>query len=310
MLPPWFQKSAGSVYRPAPELADKKIRLHFLDRTLRAIAVLLQEFILSEAYAQKPGWLQRLDPRAKLGGVLLFLVTTSLLHSLPLILILYGVSFFLALRSKIDAGFFLRRVWLVLAPFVGVIALPLILNIFTPGKVVLTLYSLGQPYRLGPYSLPAEIAITQEGVLAALFLVGRVATSLSFVLLLPLTTPWADLLKALRSIRIPQLYVQTLGMTLRYLLLLCQIVEGMHIAKKSRTIRLGKAGTEQRWVAGQVGTLFKRSIELSTEVHRAMVARGFQGEVHILTTFQARKKDYGWILFCACLSGFFIYWGR
>jgi cobalt/nickel transport system permease protein len=310
MLPPWFQKSAGSIYRPASELADKKIRLHFLDRTLRTIALLLQDFILSEAYAQKPGWLQKLDPRAKLFGVLLLVVTTSLLHSIPWIYALYCLSLLFALFSRIDAGFFIRRVWLVLALFVGIIALPATLNIFTPGEPFFILYSLGQTVRLGPYSVPAQIAITREGIQIALLLVGRVATSLSFVLLLTLTTPWADLLKALRSFRIPQIYVQTLGMTLRYLMLLCQIVEGMHVAKKSRTLRRGKMKTEQRWVAGQVGTLFKRSMQLSMEVHRAMVARGFQGDVRILTVFQAQKRDYGWILFCVCLSGIFIYGGR
>jgi cobalt/nickel transport system permease protein len=93
-------------------------------------------------------------------------------------------------------------------------------------------------------------------------------------------------------------------------LLLSQIVQETHIAKKSRTIRLKKTGAEQRWIAGQVGTLFKRSMQLSLEVHRAMVARGYQGEVRILSVFQIQKKDYLWLAFCAILSGLLIYFGR
>jgi cobalt/nickel transport system permease protein len=99
-------------------------------------------------------------------------------------------------------------------------------------------------------------------------------------------------------------------MALRYLFLLSQIVREMHIAKKSRTIRPGKTTTEQRWIAGQVGTLFKRSMQLSAEVHRAMVARGYQGEVRILSVFRIRKRDYIWTVFCASLSGLLIYFGR
>lgn len=309
-LPAWFRMNGGMVYEPAPQLINKKIRLHFLDRTLKAMAGLLQEFIFSESHAQKPGLLQGLDARLKLLGVLLLVVSTSLLHSIPLLYGLYGLTLFLALLSRIEVAFFIKRVWLVLPLFVGIIALPATLNIFTPGEAVFTLFTIGKAYRLGPYSIPPEISMTTQGVSGALLLTGRVATSMSFVLLLTLTTPWADLLKALRSVRVPQIYVQTLGMALRYLLLLSQIVQETHIAKKSRTIRLKKTRAEQRWIAGQVGTLFKRSMQLSVEVHRAMVARGYQGEVRILSVFQIQKKDYLWMAFCAGLSGVLIYFGR
>jgi len=309
-LPAWFQVNGGMAYEPAPELAKKKIRLHFLDRTLKAMAGLIEEFIFSEAYSQKPGMLQGLDPRAKLLGVLLLVVSTSLIHSIPMIYGLYGVTLFLAFLSRIEPPFFIKRVWLVLPLFVGILALPATLNIFTPGDPVWRIYSMGKAYHLGPYSLPPEIAMTEQGISAALTLVGRVATSMSFILLLTLTTPWADLLKALRLVRIPQIYVQTLGMALRYLMLLSQLVREMHIAKKSRTIRPEKTKAEQRWIAGQVGTLFKRSMQLSFEVHRAMVARGYQGEVRILNVFHLQKKDYVWMIFCATLSGLLIYSGR
>jgi cobalt/nickel transport system permease protein len=93
-------------------------------------------------------------------------------------------------------------------------------------------------------------------------------------------------------------------------MLLSQSVRDMHIAKKSRTIRPGKARADQRWIAGQVGVLFKRSMQLSEEVHRAMIARGYQGEVHILSVFHVGKKDYLWVLFCAGLSALLIYFGR
>ena len=308
-LPTWFQIN-GAVYNPVPELANKKLRLHFIDRTLKGMAGLLEEFIFSEDHSQKPGLLQGLDARVKLLGVLLLVVCTSLLHSIPLIYGLYGLTLLLALLSRIQAAFFVKRVWLVLPFFVGLIALPATLNIFTPGENVVTLFSLGKEYRLGPYFIPAEISLTRQGISVALLLVGRVATSMSLALLLPLTTSWADLLKAVRSLGVPQIYVQTLGMALRYLFLLSQVVREMHIAKKSRTIRPGKTKTEQRWIAGQVGTLFKRSMQLSAEIHRAMMARGYQGEVRILSVFRIRKRDYLWTAFCASLSGFLIYFGR
>jgi len=309
-LPSWFQMNGGPRYDPAFDQGGKENRLHFLDRTLKAMAGLLEEFIFSEAYARKNGMLQRLDARVKLLSFLLLVVSTSLLHSTSLIYGLYGLTLILAFLSRIETVFFIKRVWLVLPLFVGIIALPATLNIFTPGETVVAIYTIGKAYQFGPYSIPSEIGMTRQGISAALMLVGRVATSMSFVLLLTLTTPWADLMKALRLVRVPQVYVQTLAMALRYLLLLSQLVGEMHIAKKSRTIRMGETRAEQRWVAGQVGTLFKRSMQLSAEVHRAMVARGYQGEVRILNVFRTQKRDYFWVAFCVSLSGLLIYFGR
>src|SRR4030043_975033 len=123
-FPSLFQKNGGPVYNPPPGLAAKKIRLLFIDRTLKAMAGLLEEFIFSEAYAQRPGILQKRDARAKLLGVLILIVSTSLLHSITLIYALYGVTLILTSLSRIEAIFFIKRVWLVLPLFSGIIALP------------------------------------------------------------------------------------------------------------------------------------------------------------------------------------------
>jgi cobalt/nickel transport system permease protein len=310
MLPPWFRRIGTPVYEPDPALANRKIRFLFLDRSLRAVAGLMEEFFFAEHYSQKDGLLQKLDPRVKLVTLLLWVVLVSLLHSLPWILGLYGVCVGLALLSRVPLSFFIRRVWLVLPLFAGVIALPATLNLFTPGESAVVLFPLSREYRWGPYRIPSEIALTWPGIQVALLLVTRVGTAMSFILLLTLTTPWPNILKALRSLQIPVIYVQTLGMTLRYLLLLGQIVQDMHLAKKSRTLRPRKTRAEQRWVAGQMGALFKRSLRLSADVYRAMVARGYQGEVRILSAFRLHPADGLWAGACAGLMVFFLWGGR
>jgi cobalt/nickel transport system permease protein len=270
----------------------------------------LAEFIFADTYASKAGFMQGLDARAKLIGILVLIVTVSLLHSVPLLYGLSTIVMLAAVFSGIDAVFFLKRVWLVLPLFAGIIALPATLNIFTPGEPIWVIGSIGNEIRFGPYTIPAEIAFTRQGVSSALLLVGRVGASMSLVLLLTVTTPWADLLKAFRCLGVPRIYVQTLNMAWRYIFILTRIVEDMHIAKMSRTIRPGKTRAEQRWIAGQLGFLFRRSIQLSGEVHSAMMARGYQGEVKILNVFRLQKKDYVWVMSCAGLAGILIYLGR
>jgi cobalt/nickel transport system permease protein len=310
MLPAWLQMNGDWRYGPGAEPEGKKLRLHFLDRTLKALTGLLEEFILSDFYARRRGFLQSLDARSKLLGILLLIVTVSLIHSIFLLYLLYASTLVLAFLSRIEASFFIKRIWLVLPLFVGIIALPATLNVFTPGDPVWILYASGREFQVGPYHIPPEIALTRQGIFSALLLVGRVAASMSFALLLVLTTPWPALLKALRLVGIPQIYVQTLGMTLRYLVVLSRTVEEMILAKKSRLIRSRKTGIEQGWVAGRVGALFRRSIQLSGEVHLAMVARGYQGEVKILKDFQLRKRDFLWMGFCIVLAGLLIGLGR
>jgi len=310
MLPTRFQRNGSTVYDPDPALANRKIRLRFLDRSLRAVTGLMGQFLFAEIHSQRDGVLQKLDPRVKLLTLLAWVVLVSLLHSLPWILGLYGVSLGLALLSRIPLSFFLRRVWLVLPLFAGVIALPAMLNLFTPGEAAVVLFQGGKEYHWGPYRIPSAVTLTWPGIHVALLLMTRVGTAMSFILLLTLTTPWANLLKALRSLRVPAIYVQTLGMTLRYLLLLGQIVQDMHLARKSRTLRSQKTRAEQRWVAGQMGMLFQRSLHLSTEVHRAMVARGYQGEVRLLFPFQLRPVDGVFAGVCAALMVFFAWGGR
>ena len=306
-LPCWFKINGPPVYQPIAGSAGKRIRLLFLDRTLKAAAGLMAEFVFSEAYALKSGLLQGLDPRFKLIGLLSLVAGVSFLHSLPAIYGLCALALFLAVLSRVGAGFFLKRVWLVLPLFAGAIALPATLNLFTPGDFIWKIGELERAYRFGPYEIPKEIGFTNQGVTAALFLVGRVGASLSFVLLLTLTTPWAGILKAVRSFRVPQVYVQTLGMALRYLMLLSRIVEEMYTAKKSRTLKAGKIRAEQRWIAGQAGALFARSLQLSSEVHRAMIARGYQGEIKILNPFRVRTRDYLWLASCIALTATLVY---
>jgi len=134
-----------------------------------------------------------------------------------------------------------------------------------------------------------------------------VAASVSLVVLVTLTTRWDRLMKALRVVRIPQVFVLTLGMTYRYILLLVKLVQEMYWAKKSRTLRFSGVKAEQGWIASRMGALFRRSLQMSQEVHGAMRSRGFDGEAKILDTFQIRLRDYAWIFTSVLLFGL-LFW--
>jgi len=270
----------------------------------------LQEAVFAETYATAPGLLQGLDPRVKLGLLLLFLVVASLIRSLPVLASLYLLTLLLAHLSRIGLAFFVRRVWFFIPLFAGVIALPALLNIITPGEIVLPLLRLPRAYSWGPYHLPEVIGISRPGVLGAAIFVCRVAASVSLVVLVTLSTRWDHLLKALRVIRVPQVFVLTLSMTYRYIQLLARMVQDMYWGKKSRTLQRAALRAEQGWIASRITSLFRRSLQLSYQVHAAMRARGFEGEARALQDFQLRPRDYVGIGLSVLLAVLLLGWDR
>jgi len=69
-------------------------------------------------------------------------------------------------------------------------------------------------------------------------------------------------------------------------------VRDFFTAKKSRTISSLSVRDEQRWVAGRVGYMLVKSLDMSNKVHDAMISRGFNGDVKLLHDYAVRKRDY------------------
>jgi cobalt/nickel transport system permease protein len=103
---------------------------------------------------------------------------------------------------------------------------------------------------------------------------------------------------ALRGLKVPALFVLTVAMAYRYIFLLVGIVTDMHMARKSRTIRFLSTSGEQRWVAGRIGYLFRKSFQMSQDVHDAMLSRGFTGEFTALALPKPKLFDF----FCCALT--------
>jgi len=310
MTPKWMisTEQAGLVSLPAEEKGGR--RRSFLEKTLVEITSMLQESVFSETRASLPGLLQGLDPRVKFATLLFFLIVASLVHSIPVLVGIYLFTLLLAQLSKIGLPFFIKRVWLFIPIFAGIIALPAIFNVITPGEIWIPLLHLPRAYSWGPYHIPQVVGISRQGAMGALIFVCRVAASVSLVVLVTLSTRWDHLLRALRVVRVPHVFVLTLGMTYRYIQLLSRLIQDMYWAKKSRTLRFSKIRTEQGWIASRMATLFRKSFQLSHQVHGAMRSRGFDGEARTLQTFQLRARDYLAILTSLLLGALLIWWDR
>jgi cobalt/nickel transport system permease protein len=283
---------------PQPVHSKKKLA-SATQKTMHSILRLMSEAFFSEKYSRRTGWLQRIDPRTKLISAVALLVTLSLVRSVRLIWATYAFILILAISSRIEFWFFLKRVWLLVPFATGVIVLPALLDWVTPGRPLVVLHYFQEPFQLGPWSSPRTLAISENGVRSALLFVSRVGVSVSIVVLLTLTTTWQRLLRSLRVLGVPQFFVFILGMTYRYIQLFLSTLLDMHLGKKSRTLRASPS-QEQTWAASRMGYLFRRSHHLGEKVYSAMLSRGFLGEPRSLEELQWRRLDS--VMLAVCLG--------
>ncbi len=259
----------------------------FVEKTLGGITSALEQTLFAEEIARREGLLQSLDPRAKLIGALAILFSISLSQNLIVILALYVLSLPIAFASSIPVGFYLKRVWVFMPFFTGVVALPALFSPFTPGAPLITLIDSVTPR--------FYLAITQPGVITAAFMLLRVGASVSIAVLLILTTRWALLLKALRVLRLPQAFVLILGMTYRYIYVLLHAANNMFLARTSRLVGRASGADNRHWLGASIGTLFSKSFVLSDEVYLAMQSRGFRGDALVMDAMVWRLADWAWL---------------
>lgn len=273
-------------------------RKDFVARTLAELTEALQRAVFTHRYARLPGLLQRVDPRVKLVTLMVFLIGAGMAHHIETLLGLYVFSLFLAIVSRVPLGFFLKRVWFFIPIFAGIIAVPAIFNIITPGRPVLTILRFSDPVSLlGLVHIPAEITVTEQGLKGAAIFVVRVADSVSLAVLLVLTTEWMRLLSALSAFRFPRMGILMLAMTYRYIFLFLRVAEEMFLARRSRTVGHTPAREKRRWIAGGTAFLLNRSYNLGNEVYLAMLSRGWNGRARVLEELHAGWLDAAWAVF-------------
>ncbi|TAM38218.1 cobalt ECF transporter T component CbiQ [bacterium] len=264
---------------------------NFIERSIMGALSFLKDSIFAQDYAQQSGFLQQLDPRIKSITFLLFIIQVLFARSIPALFFLYGLSIILALASRINLGFFLKRTWVFIPLFALFIAIPSLFSKFTPGEALTAWNILG-----------IKLIITRQGLAAGLTFIMRVAASVSFAVLLTITTWHFELLKTLRVFKIPQVFVMTLGICYRYIYLFVGMIEDTYRAIKSRVGTAVYYKSGQSIVAWNIAFLWSRSLKLNEEVYSAMLSRGYTGEARVLNEFKAGFKDWLWLFSVAALS--------
>lgn len=229
-----------------------------------------------DPYRPANSLLHKTDARVKFLLTIAFILTVSLtpFGAWPVYILLFALALSAILLSELGVRFVLIRASLAL-PFV-LAALPVIFT--TKG---IALFSLP----LGWWTLTASA----EGVERFASIAFKSWLSVQAAILLASSTPFPELLQAMRAVGVPRLLVAMFGLMWRYLFVLVDEALRLMRARSARSgINPGltparKVGGSVFWRArvagGMAGNLFLRGIERSDRIYVAMLSRGYNGEV-------------------------------
>jgi len=230
-----------------------------------------------DPYRASSSLIHLLDPRVKLVLTLLFIITTALVPpgSWAVFILLYALILAVEVLSELGVLYVFKRSLLAI-PFV-IAAIPIIFTT-SEGEAVSIIIS----------SFTVQISLTGLERFFSILLKSWI--SIQAAIVLAASTPFPDLLVAMRAIHIPRMIVAIFGLMWRYLFILADEALRLHRARESRSghpdVPQGKVGGSVVWraqVTGKmVGSLFIRAFERSDRIYNAMLSRGYDGEIRTL----------------------------
>ncbi|MFC2026187.1 cobalt ECF transporter T component CbiQ [Chloroflexota bacterium] len=249
-----------------------------------------------DPYQGRPSPVHQLDARVKLILVLAFILTVSLTPpgAWPVYILLLAGILSVEILSELGLSYILKRSLLAL-PFV-LAALPIIFTL--PGETLAT-------FNIGSWTM----TISSNGLERFISIALKSWISIQAAIVLASSTPFPELLVAMRAIRIPRLLVSTFSLMWRYLFVLGDEALRLFRARTSRSSRSDqpglKSGGSLTWRAGvtggMAGNLFIRAFERSDRIYMAMLSRGYDGEERSLPHPKINTSSYIFLSVCLLL---------
>jgi cobalt/nickel transport system permease protein len=213
--------------------------------------LMIQEYQESHIGTGLHAW----DARLKLGLLVVAIAANVVIANLWLSLFLFGIALVLILVSAIPARlfliFFLAPAWATLLVFSG----------FSVGFGSTPVVELG------------FLTIYREGMVLGLAAAARVASDMSWMALVFLTTSFTAILNALRWYRIPDVLVDSIGMAYRYAFLL--IDEFYRMIATARIKGGLRSGIERLRTTGMIlSQVVLRAYDRASNIQQAMISRG------------------------------------
>ena len=224
-----------------------------------------------DTLSYKDTFVHRLDPRIKI--------------IVSFIFILFVVSF---PKYEVSAlmPFFLYPVFLLTAGNIPLKAIAKKIVFVSPFAVFIGIFNplLDTGVVLSPFGIPVS-----GGWLSFISIIMKFVLTVSTALLLIAVTSFPGICEALERLKMPKVFVVQLLFLYRYLFVLLEESLRMIRARDARSF--GKRGKEMKTFVRLISVLLIRSVERAERIFRAMLSRGFRGEIKVLRRHTLNPYD-------------------
>lgn len=148
-------------------------------------------------------------------------------------------------------------------------------------------------------------AVFMKNLNNCIFIIMKVFTSTTLMLIFSFTTQWNTLSASLKKFKVPDICIFIFDITLKYIVLLGRLCMDMLTALKLRSI--GRNDKKQKSLSAIAGTTFIKSTEMAEEMYYAMECRGFTGEYKIQEKKASRSILLAYILSAILIIILFVY---
>lgn len=299
ILPDFLRNTEPEIYSP---VISKHARLPFIDLTLKTIVSFIKSGYVQSQTALKNGFMQRLDPCIKLAFLLFFIIIINLgSHIITQALVAVFLVLIYSL-SKLNVIEVFKRITVLGIMFGVLVVLPACLNLVTPGKNIFTIIHFSGIHKFWIYSLPEKIFITQEGCMVVIRFYLKVSNSIALTLLIVYTTPFNEIIRSLKIIRVPDVLLLIITLGYKFIFILTQTTEETYLALKARWWIFTSRNETNKLIAGRITYIFRKSWIKYEEIYKAMIIRGFTGKIKVLSFPKIGRMDI-------TFSIIFILWG-
>ena len=226
-----------------------------------------------DKYADRKSALHRLNPQVKLISFLLLIVAVLSAPTIPIGCCGLAVAVVFTVMSRIPFAFVFGYLkWVV--SFVLFLMVVLALTAGGPALVA-----------LGP------LALSERGCGLGLLIALRALAAVLLLFPMAGTMRFSETLRALQSLGVPNVLVQLIGFTYRYVFVMLDQLRTMLTAARSRAFRSRTDMRTMKVTSCIVGMLLVRGLKHTQDIYHAMLARGYDGTVRSLQHPRVGRAD-------------------
>jgi len=274
------------------ERGKRGLKMPFIEKGIHHLAYVIKTGYIQWETASTDNFFQRIDARIKVLFLLFYVIIVSLKKDILPEVLIGAFVFILTLISRLNIFSLYKRVLFFGFIFGFLIALPSAFNVITRGEIIFPIAHLSRPYSVWIYRIPEKIGFTREGVYGVMMLTSRVMNSLALSFFVLFTTPFSEIMKALKVLKVPDSFIMIVTLSYKYMFVFAKTVEDMHLAKKSRLAGRVSNTEARRWIAGRIAFMLKKIRMRCEEIFKAMLGRGFSDDIKIYGVEKLRARDW------------------